>query len=57
MKFFTLPRGVTLPTTVANLEKSTKDQKTRNQPCYLLYQFQVFLFLIYKRDLENIQRK
>lgn len=28
LKFFTLTHGVTLSTTVANLEKSTKDKKT-----------------------------
>lgn len=38
--FFTLTHGVTLSTTVSNLEKKHKGQEnaTRNQLCYLLYQ-------------------
>lgn len=45
--FFTLTHGVTLSTTVANLEKKHKEHEnaTRNQPCYLLYPYRIFLFL------------
>lgn len=58
--FFTLTHGVTLSTTVANLEKKKHkehENATRNQPCYLLYPYQIFLFLYYKRYLENIHKK